>query len=209
MWDTFNGTGIDKSGKTRLREFIEWKMAARIWGVVWSAIWGDDLAKLLLDPTFNKDTMGSHIPLVGSLSDELMRTARNSMAEAINAEFLVGDDQSWKKPALITFANKTGVLVDEDTLFQGRELSLWALQYVAPHLGLPGSAVAQNMVKMASATNEDGSLYNAKGTRITAEIPWLSDDNPLTSAAAFVAGSVFGTKAVDERTTISESVGLE
>jgi hypothetical protein len=143
------------------------------------------------------------------MTDSMMREARNTLAEAIDVEFLKGTDSSWKKPPLINFISKTGTVVSPDTMIRDRELALWGLQYVAPHMGIPGSRVAQNFVKMADAGREGGSVYGAKGTRAYAEIPWLTDDNPLKSATAYVWGSLFGVKAVDERTTIEDTLSAE
>ena len=183
MLDTFGIVGRKRSAQVRAGEAARWILAQRMWGILWSMLFGDDLLKALLNPVFDKGTVGSNIPIFGQDVDI-----------KISQMIPWKDDESWKgDSAAEQWSKSTNRIIraianNEDNW--ERELIIYNLRYVTPAMGLGFSIPAQNLVKLISAKQNGYAFEDIKG-RAYEEFYY---NNPLD----WIGGMAFGIKAVDE-----------
>lgn len=182
--DTFGIVGIKRDAAVRTAEAAKWILASRMWTILWSQIFGDELYKAIYNPQFTKSTIGSAIPLFGLQVDI-----------AISKTFPWLDDQGWKgdEPAEQWFKQTVRIL---DAAARGadnfeRELMIYTFRYITPALGIGGSVPLQNLTKLMSAKVNGNSFEDINGK----EMDDFVYDNPL----GWAAGIAFGRKAVDTR----------
>jgi len=182
--DTLGVVGRTRSVKVRAGEAFRWIMAQRAWSLLWSIALGDDLLKALLNPIFDKGTVGSNIPLFG-------RDIDIRISEMVPWK----DDEGWKAGgAAERYVKATtriiGAIARNDDNWE-RELTIYNLRYVTPMAGFGMSVPAQNLVKLISAKQNDYAFEDIKG-KSYAEFYY---NHP----ARWFSGVALGIKAVDKR----------
>ena len=181
--DTFGVVGVKRSVKVRAAEAGRFLLASRMWNIMWSIIFGDDLLKAIYNPQFDKGTIGSAIPLFGLDVDIKMSQS---------LPFL--DDQGWKSNnAQQQFMKSTVRLMKAFALGQPnaeRELLVYTFRYITPAMGIGGSVPLQNLTKLVSAKLNNNTFEDIKG----GEMSKLSD-NYVT----YPLGLFFGRKIMDKR----------
>jgi hypothetical protein len=158
--DTFNLTGIDKPGIMRAREIMRFLIGARLMQWLWSVIFGQDWKEAIYNPRHAKTTVGSNIPLFGQEVDIKV------------SQWLPWiDDQSWKETnAAAQFGSATRRLIrsaarGDDNI--GRESLIYAMRYIAPWAGIPGSIPMENFTRMSHAVLfADGMFENIDGSKL-------------------------------------------
>ena len=188
MLDSFGVVGRKRSAQVRAAEAARWILAQRIWGILFSMLFGDDLLKALLNPVFDKGTVGSNIPLFGQDVDI-----------KISQMIPWKDDESWKGDSAVEQWSKSTnriirAIANNEENWE-RELIIYNLRYVTPAMGLGFSIPAQNLVKLISAKQNGYAFEDIKG-RAYKEFHY---NNPLN----WVGGVAFGIKAVDEEESLS------
>jgi hypothetical protein len=202
VWDIANMTGVDKSRKQRAIELLEWKVAATLWDAMWSMIMGDDPLKALFNPGMDKDVLTSHVPVLPSAAQFLGINIDDLYVERWNMvmpERFEKATTEWKKDPVQQFLERTGRAFGPDTTHaRNKEIALWANDYILPHAGIPATRITHNFIQMVDASINNGRIHGSTG-RFNSYIEGLDRQGPLRETLTFVVGSIFGTKAVDER----------
>lgn len=188
--DSLGAVGIRRSRITRLREFLRWRMAAMLWSALWSVFFGDDIWKAIMNPSHNKASVGSHVPVAGKDIDRQI----NKLPWRTN--------QYWNKSAPEQFLDETSdvlKVLGNDDEHARRELFLYANQYILPFMGIAGGSMTRNLTNLTSAKMNKGRLEKVNGDLYKK----LDVDNPMS----WVMGAMFGTKAVDEPESLAEQMG--
>ena len=182
--DTFGVVGIERDAATRGAEAAKWILASRMWTILWSMIFGDDLLKAIYNPQFSKSTVGSAIPLFGLQVDI-----------AMTKTFPWLDDAGWKgdEPSEQWVKQTTRIINAAATGADNfeRELMIYTFRYITPALGIGGAVPLQNLTKLVSAKINGNSFEDINGK----EMDDFVYDNPI----GWAAGVAFGRKAVDTR----------
>jgi urease gamma subunit len=181
--DTFGVVGVKRSVKVRAAEAARFLLASRMWNILWSMIFGDDLLKAIYNPQFDKGTIGSAIPLFGLNVDIKMSQSLPWL-----------DDQGWKSNnAQQQFMKSTVRIIKAFALGQPnaeRELLVYTFRYITPSMGIGGSVPLQNLTKLVSAKLNNNTFEDIKG----GEMSKLSDNY-----ATYPLGLFFGRKIMDKR----------
>ena len=182
--DTLGVVGIERDAAVRASEAAKWILASRMWTILWSMIFGDDLLKAIYNPQFSKSTVGSAIPLFGLQVDI-----------AMTKTFPWLDDAGWKgdEPSEQWVKQTTRIINAAATGADNfeRELMIYTFRYITPALGIGGAVPLQNLTKLISAKVNGNSFEDINGK----EMDDFVYDNPL----GWAAGVAFGRKAVDTR----------
>tara|TARA_R100001163_G_scaffold29141_1_gene23251 strand:+ start:6504 stop:11909 length:5406 start_codon:yes stop_codon:yes gene_type:complete len=182
--DTLGVVGIERDAATRASEAAKWILASRMWTILWSMIFGDDLLKAIYNPQFSKSTVGSAIPLFGLQVDI-----------AMTKTFPWLDDAGWKgdEPGEQWVKQTTRIINAAATGADNfeRELMIYTFRYITPALGIGGAVPLQNLTKLISAKVNGNSFEDINGK----EMDDFVYDNPI----GWAAGVAFGRKAVDTR----------
>ena len=182
--DSMGAVGRQRDVRIRAREMARWILTQRMWAVIWSMIFGDDLLKALYNPTFDKGTWGSNIPLFGLQVDIWISKA----IPWIDNKGWMGDEageQFLKATTRIIYAAATNQENWE------REAIIYGTRYITPAIGIGGSVPLINLTKLMWAASNDDSFEDIKGK----EYEKFQYNNPI----GWSGGILFGTKAVDER----------
>lgn len=182
--DTLGAVGVERDASVRGAEAAKWILASRMWTILWSMIFGDDLLKAIYNPQFSKSTIGSAIPLFGLQVDI-----------AMTKTFPWLDDAGWKgdEPSEQWVKQTTRIINAAATGADNfeRELMIYTFRYITPALGIGGAVPLQNITKLISAKVNGNSFEDINGK----EMDDFIYDNPL----GWAAGVAFGRKAVDTR----------
>jgi hypothetical protein len=182
--DTLGVIGRKRSFQIRMAEAGRWILASRMWGIMWSMIFGDDLLKAIFNGQFNKGTVGSAIPLFGKQVDI-------KLSQMIPWK----DDISWQgdsAPKQFSKAtNRIIMAIANDEPNWERELAIYNLRYVTPAMGLGFSIPAQNLTKLISAKINGNAFEDIKGKQY--------EEFYYNRPTDWVSGMAFGIKAVDKR----------
>jgi hypothetical protein len=192
--DTLGVVGYERSKAERMVEAVRWSASAYIWQTMISMMFGDDLEDAILDPTYEKFTIGSAIPYLGTDIDI-------GMSNIIPWR----DSESWKRstPQEKYFEDVSRII---KAIANGEKNTKEAidehmLSYVIPWAGFGGTQIASNFAALRAAKNRKetkdkdlmgmGRFESISGRRTGVFV------NP-DSGLAWIAGAVFGKKAVDE-----------
>lgn len=161
-----------------------------LWSALWSVFFGDDIWKAIMNPSHNKASVGSHVPVAGKDIDRQI----NKLPWRTN--------QYWNKSAPEQFLDETSdvlKVLGNDDEHARRELFLYANQYILPFMGIAGGSMTRNLTNLTSAKMNKGRLEKVNGDLYKK----LDVDNPMS----WVMGAMFGTKAVDEPESLAEQMG--
>jgi hypothetical protein len=182
--DTLGVIGRKRSLQVRMAEAGRWLLASRMWGILWSMIFGDDILKAIFNGQFNKGTVGSAIPLFGKQVDI-------KLSEMIPWK----DDLTWQAdsaPKQFSKAtNRIIMAIANDEPNWERELAIYNLRYVTPAMGLGFSIPAQNLTKLISAKINGDAFEDIKGKQY--------EEFYYNRPTDWLSGIAFGIKAVDRR----------
>jgi hypothetical protein len=182
--DSFGVVGVKRSVQTRLREGARFILAQRLWAIMWSYIFGDRDEKLFLDPTFNKGTFGSNVPLFGKDIDIMF----SEQLPWIDPKTWMGDSPPEQFAKSTTRILKA--ISDPETYPNWeRETINYMFRYVTPVFGIGANVQLNNLTDMITAVQNDYEIQDIKGKKYSEYV------NP--NAGRFLAGVLFGTKSID------------
>lgn len=194
MLDTFGVVGTKRSVQIKAREMARFILAQRLWTIMWSYIFGDRDEKLFLDPTFNKGTFGSNVPLFGKEIDiklsELFpwQEPKTWMGDSPPEQFAKATNRILKAASN-----------QEEYPNWERETINYMFRYVTPVVGIPGNILLNNFTDMVTAIQNDYQIQDIKGKQYGTYV------NP--SIFRLVLGTTFGTKSIDESSDLVSTRG--
>ena len=176
-------TGIKNSGEDKAAQL---GLTLMIMGLYWrlvSMATGDDVKKALFNPSVNKFTPGSFVPYFGKDIDIKI------------SEILPWvDDKTWMQDNQFEQSfKKLGKVIEayaDDKPGANRKAIEWANSYISPSIGIPGSVLINNMLKMWYASEYDNYEFRDISGKKYEEFY-----NP--SAISWFRGAAYGIKAVD------------
>ncbi|QDP54567.1 MAG: hypothetical protein Tp118DCM00d2C30442581_5 [Prokaryotic dsDNA virus sp.] len=184
--DTMGVVGRKRSVQTRMAEFARWILTQRLFVVLWSMHFGDDLEKALLNPVWDRAGIGSNIPLLGKKIDI-------KLSKVIPWQ----DDRTWQdKGYAEQFVDKTtklllGVANNEENW--EREAAQYTIRYITPMIGIGGTSPVNNAIRMWDASLDDNRFEGITG--------WKYADFADDDIGGWANGLLFGIKAVDAKET--------
>ena len=185
--ESFGVVGTKKSAQIRAREMARFILAQRLWALIWSYIFGDREEKLFLDPTFDKGTFGSNVPIFGKDIDIKL----SELVPWQSPKTWMGDSPPEQ------FAKATNRIINaaanqEDYPNWDREFINYMFRYVTPMVGIGGNIMLNNFTDMTFAVQNNYEIQDIKGKKYGEYVS--------PSVARFMAGVTFGTKSIDETT---------
>ena len=182
--DSFGVVGVKRSVQTRIREGARFILAQRLWAIMWSYIFGDRDEKLFLDPTFDKGTFGSNVPLFGKDIDIMF----SELLPWQDPKTWMGDSPPEQFAKATTRILKA--ISDPETYPNWeRETINYMFRYVTPVFGIGANVQLNNLTDMITAVQNDYEIQDIKGRKYSEYV------NP--NAGRFLAGVLFGTKSID------------
>ena len=176
-------TGVQMSRKAKAKAVAVYTASSKLLWLTLSLMFGDDLLKAIFNPTYNKFTPGSFIPLFGKDIDI-----------AISKFIPWMDDESWKKDGmLVQMSKRFGRVLEgyiEGKPNANRNAGYFLTSYVVPGIGIPGSVLMNNFMRMYFSSQDNYEFLDVNGKK------YAEFEDP--SAIRWVGGTVFGTKAVDK-----------
>ena len=188
MWSNLQqflgNTGVATTKQKKIKQLIAFLAVGSVfWRMISMLFAGDDLKKALFNPTINKFTVGSMIPYFGK-----------SIDIKISEMLPWVDDLTWQKDSYWEQAFKKlgGVAKDyiDDKPNANQNAIKWANSYIAPIIGIPGSVMINNGLRMFLATEYDDYEFRDVNGKKYAEFY-----NP--NIINYAKGTLFGIKAVD------------